>query len=456
MLIRNHCVLCLVTVFLGKSYVGMAGERLSERIHAIQDEIQSSEVAYEDLRELTTEIGPRLSGSEGADRAVDWAVHKLQSYGVDRVWKQPVEVPRWERGDVERAEVLGLGEPIVLQIAALGRSAGTAGTEAQVIEVQSLAEVRELGDKVKGKIVFYNRPMPADYDDPFEAYGQTVDQRTSGPHTAARLGAVAVLVRSVMPRTDDPYPHTGATYFPQGVEPIPAAALSTRDANLLSNLLKKNPKLKVKVELSARTLPNVISHNVVAEIKGSEISEEIVLVGGHMDSWDLGQGAHDDGTGVVQSIDVCRAIVKLNLRPRRTVRCVLYMTEELGGIGGDEYARVAGEAKENHVMAVESDRGGFAPKRFSVSGTPEQIAELQASVGLFSATGIESFAEGEAGVDVAPLAEHGALTMELVPDGSRYFDFHHAATDRFEAVDANEFRAGGAALASLVYYFADR
>jgi hypothetical protein len=385
---------------------------------------------------------------------VDWAVAKLQAYQLDRVYRQPVMVPRWERGSREAAHIITNAGSINLAITALGRSAGTPGLTAQVIEVQSLDEVRSLGAAVQGKIVFYNRPMNPELEDPFEAYGQAVDQRSRGPSLAASLGAAAVLVRSMTTLPDDDHPHTGATSFKDGIRPIPAAALSTHAANILSEQLKVNPTLQITLELSARNLSDVISYNVIGEITGSAKPEEIILVGGHLDSWDLAQGAHDDGAGVVQTMDVCRAIKGLGLRPLRTIRCVLFMTEELGGIGGDEYAKQAAANHEHHMMAVESDRGGFAPQKFSVDGSTRDIQSILAWMPDFADLGIQDIYQGDAGTDVAPLKKLGALTMELIPDPKHYFDYHHAATDTFEAVDGNELKAGAAALATMVYHFA--
>jgi hypothetical protein len=428
----------------------------ADDLQNLKSNIMNDGTCYTDLRELTRDIGPRLSGSIGAERAVDWSVAKLNSYHLDRVWKQPVQVPHWERGTNERAVIMGGAAPISLAVAALGRSAGTPGIDAQVIEVQSLDEVRALGSRVRGKIVFYNRPMDPTLEDAFTAYGRAMDQRTQGPALASSLGAVAVLVRSMTTLPDDDHPHTGGTSFRSGATPIPAAALSTHAANVLSQELKNRPDLTAHIDLSAKTLPDVTSHNVIGEITGSVIPDEIVLVGGHLDSWDLAQGAHDDGAGITQSIDVCRAIKQLGLRPRRTVRCVMFMAEEPGGIGGEEYARQAGLAHEKHIMAVESDRGGFAPKKFSVDGTPSVLSDLRTWLPDFADTGVSDFYQGGSGTDVEPLAALGALTMEIIPDSTHYFDFHHASNDVFEAVNEKDLKTAAAALATMVYKFADR
>ena len=428
----------------------------ADDLQNLKANIMKDGTSYTDLRELTRDIGPRMSGSIGAEKAVDWSLAKLNSYHMDRVWKQPVQVPHWERGTVERAIIIGGSAPMPLAVAALGRSAGTTGINARVVEVQSLDEVRALGFRVRGKIVFYNRPMDATLENPFAAYGRAMDQRTQGPALASSFGAVAVLVRSMTTLPDDDHTHTGGTSFRSGATPIPAAALSTHAANVLSHALKNIADLTVHLELSAKTLPDVTSYNVIGEITGSVTPGEIVLVGGHLDSWDLAQGAHDDGAGVTQSMDVCRAIKQLGLHPRRTVRCVLFMAEEPGGIGGEEYASQAGLAHEHHVMAVESDRGGFAPKKFSIDGTPSVVSDLRAWLPDFADTGVSDFYQGGSGTDVEPLAALGALTMELIPDSTHYFDVHHASTDVFEAVNEKDLKSAAAALATMVYKFADR
>lgn len=429
---------------------------LATDIQNIQKDIIENGISHKDLRELAVDIGPRLSGSAAATMAVNWTVAKMQSYLLDRVWKQPVEVPHWVRGTTEKAHIITASGPVPLALAALGRSGGTAGLDAPVIEVRSLDEVRALGEKVRGKIIFYNRPMDPNLPNPFTAYGQAVDQRSSGPYVAAKQGAVAVLVRSMTTLLDDDHPHTGGTSFRSDTTPIPAAALSTHAANVLSKKLKETPGLSVHMELSAQTLPNVISHNVIGEIQGTGLPGEIVLVGGHLDSWDLGQGAHDDGAGVTQSMDVCRTIKRLGLKPRRTIRCVAFMAEEYGGYGGEEYAKQAKLAQEKHVMAIESDRGGFAPQKINIDGNANDIAFMNQYLSQFTSTGIQSFVVGSSGTDVEPLKPLGTLTMELIPDPKHYFDVHHAATDLFAAVNELELKQGSAALASIVYIYANR
>jgi hypothetical protein len=413
--------------------------------------------AYEDLRELT-DLGPRLSGSEGAAHAVAWAKAKMESYGFDRVWLQPVTAPHWVRGPIERARLEGGDGPIPLQVTALGNSVGTppGGILAPVVEVHSLDELRRLGESVRGKIVFFNRPMDPTLANTFEAYSKAVDQRTAGPALAGKLGAQGAIVRSMTTLPDDDHPHTGMTGFRNGAREIPAAAVSTHGANLLSEAIKTNPEVRLRLELSAQRLAPVISYNVIGELRGRKLPEEWVIVGGHLDSWDLGTGAQDDGPGVVQAIDALRALKGLPVRPARSVRAVLFMAEEFGGEGGEEYARQARSRHERHVAAIESDRGGFLPIGFDVDGDGKTLETVSAWSPYLALSGAKRVAAGYSGTDVEPLDELGVATFGLVPVSKHYFDYHHSALDRIEAVDPSELRAGAAAMASLAYLISEK
>jgi carboxypeptidase Q len=434
-----------------------ASDPLMEVTRKIAAEITENGKAYANLRELTT-IGPRLSGSEGAAKAVEWAKRKMESYGFDHVVLQPTTVPHWTRGDLEQATVTSGPQPISLKVTALGNSVGTPkdGVEAGVVEVQSLDEVKRLGAALRGKIVFYNRPMDAKRKSTYKAYGNAVDQRVGGASAAANQGAVAVLVRSITSLPDDDYPHTGMLTYEKDVGMIPAAALSTHSANELSALLKSDPKLTVNLKLSAAQHPPVSSFNVIGELTGRDLPREYVVVGGHLDSWDLGTGAHDDGAGVVQSIEVLRALKSLGVRPRRTVRVVLFMAEEFGGIGAKEYARQAKAKGEKHYAAIESDAGGFAPVGFSVEGSDGAVAAIKRWAPYLAPLHADSIEKGGSGTDVQPLGALGAVTLSYVPESTHYFDFHHSARDRIEAVDATELHAGAAAMAILTYLLAEK
>jgi hypothetical protein len=290
----------------------------------------------------------------------------------------------------------------------------------------------------------------------FEAYGKAVDQRTSGASVAAKQGAVAVLVRSMTTLPDEDYPHTGMMLYEEGIPMIPAAALSTHGANQLSALLKTDPKLTVNLKLSAEQHRLVSSFNVLGELTGRDLPQEYVVVGGHLDSWDLGTGAHDDGAGVVQSIEVLRALKALNLRPRRTVRAVLFMAEEFGSFGGREYARQVKAKGEKHLAALESDRGGFAPVGFETEGSAQTITALRRWAPYLAPLHADSIEKGGSGADVGLLGPFGTVTLGYVPVSTHYFDYHHSARDRIEAVDRGDLHAGAAAMATLTYLLAEK
>ena len=325
--------------------------------------------SYEWLDYLSNNIGGRLSGSTNAELAVAYTKTELENLGLDKVWLQPVMVPKWERGEKEKAffEVSGITNEV--NICALGGSIATPedGLSANVIEVESFEDLASLGiEKIKGKIVFYNRPMQADLISTFNAYGGCVDQRYAGAMEAGKYGAVGVIVRSMNLRQDD-YPHTGSmSYGDLPVDQrVPSAAISTNDANLLSRALIQDENLKFYFKQSCKQFEDVQSYNVIGEITGSEFPNEYIIVGGHLDSWDLGDGAHDDGAGVVQSMDVLRLLIESGIKPKRTIRVVLFMNEENGLRGATKYAEVAKKKNENHIFALESDAGGFTPRGFS-------------------------------------------------------------------------------------------
>lgn len=404
--------------------------------------------AYTNLAELVAG-GSRVSGSEGAAQAVKWAKAKLEAGGLDRVWLQPVTVPHWVRGKTEKATIVGTAKN--LRVAALGGSIGTpfGGVTAEVIQAASLKDVAALGPKAQGKIVFINGAMDPATIRTFDAYRATVSQRSSGAIEAAKLGAVAVLIRSLNPALDD-HPHTGMMRYAEGVGQIPAGALSTLAADALSEAITSGGTVKIKLELSAQIQAPVQSYNVVGEITGSQWPDQIVVVGGHLDSWDLGPGAQDDGAGVVQSIEVLAAFKRLGIKPRRTVRVVLFMSEEEGGLGGIEYARQAKAKGEKHIAALESDNGGFTPRGFSVDATNAAFAKATRWVPYLSMLGADRMVKGDGETDIEPLGASGTALFGLSPDSARYFDYHHAETDTLAAVNPRELHLGAAAMAVLV------
>ena len=412
--------------------------------------------SYPWLAHLSNQIGGRLSGSLNAQRAVEWGKEELDALGLDKVWLQPVMVPKWIRGTFEYANIeTSPGNTINVPVCALGGSISTplTGIRAEVVEVQDFEELKALGEEqVKGKIVFYNRPMQADLINTFSAYSGCVDQRFSGAEEAARLGAVGVIVRSMNLRLDD-YPHTGSMSY--GDLPlrkrIPAAAISTNGAELLSSMLALNQRLKFYLKQNCKNLPDVQSYNVIGEITGSTYPEEIMVVGGHLDSWDLGDGSHDDGAGIVQSMEVLRIMKKINYRPKRTLRVVLYMNEENGQRGAAKYTEIAQKNNENHVFALESDAGGFTPRGFSIDTTEEKLKTIQSWAPYFEPYLVHLFVKGGSGADIAPLKTADNVLAGLRPDSQRYFDFHHAANDTFDAINKRELELGAATMASLVF-----
>ncbi|WP_296386215.1 M20/M25/M40 family metallo-hydrolase [Winogradskyella sp.] len=411
--------------------------------------------SYDWLDHLSNEIGGRLSGSKNAELAVQYTKVELEKLGLDKVWLQPVMVPKWERGEKERAffEVSGITNEV--NICALGGSIATAkdGLSANVIEVQNFEELTTLGtEKIKGKIVFYNRPMQTDLITTFSAYGGCVNQRYAGAMEAAKFGAVGVIVRSMNLRQDD-YPHTGSmSYGDLPVEQrIPSAAISTNDANVLSKALKQNKMLQFYFKQNCKQYDDVQSYNVIGEITGSEFPNEYMIVGGHLDSWDLGDGAHDDGAGVVQSMDVLRLLKESGLKPKRSIRVVLFMNEENGLRGGRKYAEVAKEKNEKHVFALESDAGGFTPRGFSFDCSDIMFSKIENWKPLFKPYLIHYFEKGGSGADIGPLKNDDIVLAGLRPDSQRYFDHHHAANDTFEHVNKRELELGAATMTALVF-----
>ncbi len=426
----------------------------SVTIKKLSDEIMTNGKAYENLHYLCKKIGPRLSGSVNAERSVTATAQMLRDAGADTVYLQPCMVPHWVRGEKESGYIkLANGTKYKLNLCALGNSVGTpkAGVQSTVIEVKNFAELEMLGEQViKGKIVFFNFPMNPTYIRTFQAYGESGAYRTRGPARASKLGAIAVIVRSLASNIDD-YPHTGTTIYNDSFPKIPAVAISTRDAEWLSLQLKKKMQLTAFFKTSCQMLPDVPSFNVIGEIKGLTVPAEIITVGGHLDSWDLGEGAQDDGAGCVQSIEIIRAIKATGLRPKRTIRAVMFMNEENGTRGAKAYLDEAKKKNEKHVFALESDAGGFTPRGFGLDMKDEQRMKVMQWKYLFDDYGLENLSKGGGGSDIGPLKEIGAALAGLSPDSQRYFDLHHASTDVFEAVSKRELHLGAVNMAALVW-----
>ncbi|WP_423148696.1 M20/M25/M40 family metallo-hydrolase [Rubrolithibacter danxiaensis] len=421
-------------------------------IRKIYDEALINGQCYQNLEYLCKKIGPRLSGSSNAEKAVNWTKQLMEKYGFDTIYLQEVMVPHWVRGAKETAFIKSGNEKIPVPITALGGSVATPekGITANVIEVKNFDELRAMGEaKVKGKIVFYNRPFDPRPIKTFLSYGGAVDQRVHGAVEAAKLGAVGVIVRSMTHAIDD-NPHTGTMRYDNGVLKIPAAAISTKGANLLSEKIKSGKPLTFYFKQSCRELPDAKSHNVIAEIKGTGNPKEIIAVGAHLDSWDLAEGAHDDGTGVMQSVEVLRMFKTLGYKPRHTVRAVLFVNEENGLRGGTKYAELAERNAEKHIAAIESDEGGFTPRGFAFQDVPEKVKKINENwKQLLEPYGLAELINGEAGADISPLKN--TVLIGYMPDSQRYFDIHHSTSDVFENVNKRELELGAASMASLIY-----
>ncbi|TDS16929.1 peptidase M28-like protein [Maribacter caenipelagi] len=438
------------------SYVGLSQNSDEEQIKKLYDTALTEGSGYDWLNYLSNQIGGRLSGSIQAQQAVDYTKAQLDSLGVDKVWLQPVMVPKWVRGTPEFAYFeTNPGATTNVAICAIGGSVPTPprGIKANIIEVEGIEQLSSLGkDKIQGKIVFFNKPMDATQINTFTAYSNCVDQRYAGALEASEYGAVGVIVRSMNLRLDD-YPHTGSMSYGEqaGSERIPAAAISTNAAELLSTSLKLNPDINFYFKQNCKQFDDVESYNVIGEIKGTTKPEEVIVVGGHLDSWDLGDGSHDDGAGCVQSMEVLNLFKKIGYKPKRTVRVVLFMNEENGLRGGNKYAEFANAKNEKHIFAIESDSGGFSPRGFTFESSDKDFEKVLEWKNLFKPYLVHYFEKGFSGADIGPLKKDGLVLAGLRPDSQRYFDHHHAENDTFEHVNKRELQLGAASMASLIY-----
>lgn len=439
------------------SFAAQAQSADEATIKKIYDEALARGQSYEMLRELTTKAPARLSGSPNAAAAVEWSRHTMKELGFDSVWLQPVMVPHWVRGKKEIAKILTKKRGAVdVNILALGGSVGTGlqGITASIVEVKDFEELKTLGEKgVKGKIVFFNRPMDPTLIQTFAAYGGAVNQRGAGPSEAAKYGAVAAIVRSMGSNPED-YAHTGGLRYAPNVGKIPGVAISTNHADLLSQFLKEEKDLQVYLETNCEILPDAPSFNVIGELRGTESPNEIIVVSGHLDSWDVGEGAHDDGSGCVQAIEVLRIFKAMGYKPKKTIRAVMYMNEENGLRGGIEYAKqveLRKNTEEKHVAAMESDRGGFTPRGFTMSATEEVENKVKSWKPLLEPYGLTDFNGKGGGADIGPLAPLGVPLFGYLPDSQRYFDYHHTQEDTFDKVSKRELELGAAAMAALTF-----
>lgn len=419
-----------------------------ERAARIIGAALTSDRAYRRLAYLTDRIGHRLSGSNNLERAIEWALAEMRADGLDNVRAEKVLVPHWVRG----AESLELTSPVVreLSMLGLGSSVGTppAGITAEAVVVRSFDELDALGARVRGKIVVYNVP--------FTNYGATVQYRGAGASRAARHGAVAALVRSVTPVSLQT-PHTGAMNYAADQPKIPTAAITIEGAELLQRMQERGERPTLRLKMEAKFLPDAESANVVAEIKGTEKPDEVVLVSGHFDSWDVGQGAHDDGGGCILAWETVRLLKELNLRPRRTIRAVLYTNEENGLRGGTAYLEAHRAELAKHVLAIESDSGIYRPEGFGLAATasPQARADMEEIAKLLGGIRAGRIAPNGGGADIGPIMRAGVIGASLDVDGTHYFDIHHTAADTLDKIDPQDLALCVAAMAVMAYTVAD-
>ncbi|MFM2145270.1 MAG: hypothetical protein RL732_106 [Bacteroidota bacterium] len=422
-------------------------------IRRIADSVLINGSAYENLRALCKNVGGRLAGSPQMIKAEAWGVAALKRAGADKVFLQECKVPHWVRGAKESAYYIMNGKKVELDVLALGNSVGTGtkGVSAPVLLINDFDELEKRKDEVKGKIVFYNYKFDPRFIRTFQSYGDAGRYRGQGPSRAARYGAVAVIVRSMSHATDN-NPHTGATNYDTAYAKIPALAVGLKDADRLAAVLEQNKPVNVVMHSYAEQLPDVTGHNVIGEWVGTESPEQIITIGGHLDSWDPAEGAHDDGAGCVQSIEVLRALKAAGYVPRRTIRIVLFANEENGLRGGTQYAADAKKNGEKHFFALESDAGGFTPRGFGFSVSKEQLGRIQGWLELFKPYGVFELSAGGGGADIGPLGRAFNTPMAgFVPDSQRYFDVHHARNDVFENVNKRELELGALNMAALIY-----
>jgi carboxypeptidase Q len=446
-----------VIAFLLLTVFAFAQNEDSVMIKKISDDILLNGKAHANLYTLCKTVGQRLSGSTGMYKGEAWGLKTLKEAGATNVYLQGCMVPHWVRGKKETAGFKTKkrsGNP-AFNVLSIGNAVGTgnAGVLAKIIEVKNFEELDQRKDEVRGKIVFYNYPFNKTLLQ--GAYGDAVRYRGSGASRAAKLGAVAVIVRSVTAAYDD-NPHTGALRYNDSFPKIAAAAISTKDAEKLSSYIKGNYKDEnFYLQTNCVMLPDTIGHNVIGEIKGTEFPDEIITIGGHLDSWDPAEGASDDGTGMVQSIEILRAFNAIGYKPKRTIRIVLFANEENGGRGGTKYAEEAKAKKEKHIMAMESDGGAEFPRGFGCGMTKEQFTKVATWKKYFEPYDADRFSFNEGGgegADIGPLQTNfKTAQFGLNTTGQKYFNLHHSAIDVFENVNAQELHLGAAVMAAMVY-----
>lgn len=446
----------LIFLFLSSFYVTIVAQSDEDYLRKIYKESLTKGKSYHWLDYLSNEIGGRLSGSLNSELAVEYTKKVLEELEFDRVWLQPVMVPKWIRGGPEFSFIeVAPGKTIPVNLCALGGSVATPkeGLKAEVVEVKGIEELKAMAfTDVQGKIVFFNCQMQVDVISTFEAYNGCVNQLFDGAKEAAKLGAVGTIVRSMSLRLDD-LPHTGAMSY--GITAInnriPSAAISTNDAERLSSMLKIDSSIKFYFKQNCKQLNDVQSYNVIGEITGAQYPKQIITVGGHLNSWDLGDGSHNDGAGCVQAMDVLRLLKLIGIQPKRTIRIILFMNEEKGLRRGLEYAKFAKENNEKHIFALESASGGFIPRGFSFQGPDYKVSQIFKWKKLFEPYLIHYFKKDEIRADIGPLTNKSVLLADLITDSQRYYDHRHASNDNFDFINKRELELGSATMASLVY-----
>ncbi len=426
----------------------------SAMFRKISDEVMMHGTCYNNLRVLCKNVGHRLAGSKAAEKAVVWGEKAMKETGCDKVWLQPVNVPYWKRGKEQLSLTTSGGKTIKLNALSLGNSEGTGGKpmSAKVLMVSGFEELASLPDEqIKGKIVYFNYRFRQDFVFTFQGYGDAVKYRWASPSVAAKRGAKGVIIRSMSTGEDD-FPHTGSMHYNDSFAKIPEMAIGNYSADSLEKWCKKGTvtaTMQSECHLYEDLRP---SYNVIGEIKGSQYPDRIITVGGHLDSWDVGEGAHDDGAGCVQSIEVLRTMKALGIRPKYTIRAVLFMNEENGLKGGSAYADSAKSKNEHHVLAIETDAGGFAPRGIGFEMGEYQVEKIKAYRKLFLDYGVYDFEKDEGGADISPLHKNlNVPAAGLLPESQRYFDYHHTNADVFENVNHRELKLGAVALAQLIY-----
>lgn len=447
-------LLCALLVACGAS---PPPATLNERARALMVQALEEGQAFATLRDLVRVAPKRLSGSPGADAAVRFCLERMQAIGLQDVRAEPVMVPKWVRGPQEQGRVVAPRE-MELRVCALGGSVATPleGITAEVIEVKSFEQLQAMGEQARGKVVFFNRAMPRALRRTFQAYGEAAPQRTSGASEAAARGAVAALVRSLTTSIDE-WPHTGSLFYRDDVAKVPAMAVCTADAEVLSRLLREGA-VRVHLWQGCADLGEVESANVVGEIRGSEHPGQVVLIGAHLDAWDLGEGAHDDGAGCAHVLEAMRLLVGSGFRPRRTIRAVLFMNEENGLRGAKGYGERHRQEllAHSHVAAIETDAGGFAPEAFTCSLRGVELEAMRPWFEPLRELGMGALLEGNGGADIGVLREHGTVLFGMGVTPHRYFDYHHSAQDVLATVNERELALGAAALAFAASVLADR